>query len=143
MILTGTKRGTCGRVGSSILRIGERGRPMRNPTVARTLNGLRSINMCNNWATMECNERSLKHVITMRVAVNDGVTVIHLLREALSYSAVCVYLAFERSESPCYPWGNIVEVKTKCRNHFLIFGNDHSKLRILVYSRLENQRIWP
>ena len=35
----------------------------------------------------------------------------------------------------------IVEVKTKCQNVCLIFENDHSKLRILVYSRLENQRI--
>ena len=37
----------------------------------------------------------------------------------------------------------IVEVKRKRQNHFLIFENDLSKLRILVYSRLGNQRIWP
>ena len=37
----------------------------------------------------------------------------------------------------------IVEVKTKRQIFFLIFENDHSKVRILVYSRLENQRIWP
>ena len=37
----------------------------------------------------------------------------------------------------------IVEVKRKRQNIVLIFQNDHSKLRILVYSRLENQRIWP
>ena len=36
-----------------------------------------------------------------------------------------------------------VEVKTKRQNLSLIFGNDHSKLRILLYSRLENQRTWP
>ena len=36
-----------------------------------------------------------------------------------------------------------VEVKSIGQNIFLICGNDHSKLRILVYSRLENQRIWP
>ena len=29
------------------------------------------------------------------------------------------------------------------QNQFLIVENDHSKLRILVYSRLENQRLWP
>ena len=38
---------------------------------------------------------------------------------------------------------DIVEVKTKRQYLFLIFENDHSKLRILVYSRLENQRICP
>ena len=37
----------------------------------------------------------------------------------------------------------IVEVKTKRQNLFLIFENDHLKLRILVYSGLQNQRIWP
>ena len=37
----------------------------------------------------------------------------------------------------------IIEVKTKRQNIFLITENDHSKLRILVYSRLEYQRIWP
>ena len=37
----------------------------------------------------------------------------------------------------------IVEVKTKHQNVFLVFENDHSKLRILVYYRLEYQRIWP
>ena len=34
-----------------------------------------------------------------------------------------------------------VEVKTKRQNLFLIFENDHSKVRMLVQSRLENQRI--
>ena len=38
---------------------------------------------------------------------------------------------------------SIGEVKTKRQNLFLIFENDHSKLRVLVYSRLENRRIWP
>ena len=33
----------------------------------------------------------------------------------------------------------IVIVKTKRQNLFLIFENGHSKLRILGYSRLENQ----
>ena len=41
------------------------------------------------------------------------------------------------------PHLSIDEVKTKRQNLFLIFENDHSKLRILVYSRLGNQRIWP
>ena len=36
----------------------------------------------------------------------------------------------------------IVEVKKEHQNLFLIFENDHSKLRTLVYSRLKNQRIW-
>ena len=35
-------------------------------------------------------------------------------------------------------WNFFVEVKTKRQNLFLIFENDHSKLRILVYSRLKN-----
>ena len=39
------------------------------------------------------------------------------------------------------PAAPTVEVKTKRQNFFLIFENDHSKLRILVCSRLENQRI--
>ena len=38
---------------------------------------------------------------------------------------------------------DIVEVKTKRQNFFLIIENDHSKLRILVYSCPENQRICP
>ena len=41
--------------------------------------------------------------------------------------------------------GSIVAVTTKRQNLFLSkenFENDHSKLRILVDSRLENQRIW-
>ena len=37
----------------------------------------------------------------------------------------------------------MVEVKRKRQNLILIFENDHSKLKILVYSRLRNQRIWP
>ena len=36
------------------------------------------------------------------------------------------------------PTKGIVEVKTKHQNLILIFENDQSKLRILVYSRLEN-----
>ena len=36
----------------------------------------------------------------------------------------------------------IVVVNTKHQNIFLIFENNHSKLPILVYSDLENQRIW-
>ena len=38
---------------------------------------------------------------------------------------------------------DIIEVKTKRQNFFLIFEIDQLKLRISVYSRLENQRIWP
>ena len=36
----------------------------------------------------------------------------------------------------------IVEIKTIHQNLFLITENDQSNLRILVYSHLENQRIW-
>ena len=42
----------------------------------------------------------------------------------------------------CLLYFNIVEVNTRRQNLLLIFDNDHSKLRILVYSHQGNLRIW-